>query len=256
MADVTPPVGLASFAAAAISGADPIKTGFQGSFYSLRTALLPFFFIFEPTLLLIDLHGWGEALLVIAAATLAMLVFAAATMGFFLTRSRLWETAALLLVTFTLLRPGYWMDRFVPPYDEASTSRLQEVVDTIPARGRLQVRVEGLSIEGDDVRKTVSVRLDKVGTPAERLAAAGLTLRAAGEDLHVSQVQFGSYAQRLGIEPGFRITAVRVPADRPPSALFYIPALVLLGVVVAAQRARRRARPAASPGVPGQPAVV
>ncbi|MDX1606747.1 MAG: TRAP transporter permease, partial [Candidatus Competibacterales bacterium] len=60
MADVTPPVGLASFAAAAVSGGDPIRTGLVAFFYSLRTALLPFLFIFNTDLLLIDvdfLHG-------------------------------------------------------------------------------------------------------------------------------------------------------------------------------------------------------
>src|SRR3546814_12766917 len=45
MADVTPPVGLASFAAAAISGGDPMRTGLVAFFYSLRTAVLPFLFI-------------------------------------------------------------------------------------------------------------------------------------------------------------------------------------------------------------------
>ena len=48
MADVTPPVGLASYAAAAISGDDPNKTGWQATWYSFRTALLPFVFIFNP----------------------------------------------------------------------------------------------------------------------------------------------------------------------------------------------------------------
>ena len=54
MADVTPPVGLASFAAAAVSGGDPMRTGFVAFFYSLRTALLPFLFIFNTDILLID----------------------------------------------------------------------------------------------------------------------------------------------------------------------------------------------------------
>ena len=53
MADVTPPVGLASYAAAAISGADPNATGWQATWYSFRTALLPFVFIFNPQILLI-----------------------------------------------------------------------------------------------------------------------------------------------------------------------------------------------------------
>ena len=54
MADVTPPVGLASFAAAAVSGGDPIRTGLVAFFYSLRTAALPFLFIFNTELLLIE----------------------------------------------------------------------------------------------------------------------------------------------------------------------------------------------------------
>ena len=54
MADVTPPVGLASFAAAAVSKGDPIKTGVTAFYYSLRTAALPFLFIFNTDLLLID----------------------------------------------------------------------------------------------------------------------------------------------------------------------------------------------------------
>src|SRR3546814_9687286 len=66
MADVTPPVGLASFAAAAISGEDPIKTGLQGTVYSMRTAVLPFVFIFNPQLLLIDIDSTMEGILVVA----------------------------------------------------------------------------------------------------------------------------------------------------------------------------------------------
>ena len=53
MADVTPPVGLASYAAAAISGGDPLRTGLQAIWYSLRTGILPIVFLFNHELLLI-----------------------------------------------------------------------------------------------------------------------------------------------------------------------------------------------------------
>ncbi len=66
MADVTPPVGLASFAAAAISRADPIKTGATAFWYSSRTAILPFMFIFNPQLLMIGIGSWLQLVLVIA----------------------------------------------------------------------------------------------------------------------------------------------------------------------------------------------
>src|SRR3970040_1731097 len=105
MGAITPPVGLATFAAAAISGEDAIKTGLQGSVYALRTVVLPFVFIFNPMLLLIDVRGWFEVLLVFFAATAASLVFAAATLGWFRTRCKWWEIVLLLLATFALFRP-------------------------------------------------------------------------------------------------------------------------------------------------------
>ncbi len=80
MADVTPPVGLASFAAAAVSGGDAIKTGFIAFFYSLRTVALPFVFIFNTDLLLIDVTLW-QGILVFITASIAILAFTAGTMG-------------------------------------------------------------------------------------------------------------------------------------------------------------------------------
>ncbi|MGZ8982026.1 MAG: TRAP transporter permease, partial [Burkholderiaceae bacterium] len=64
MGDITPPVGLASFAGAAIAKVNPIDVGIQGSVYAIRTVVLPFIWIFNPALLLINVHGWFEALLV------------------------------------------------------------------------------------------------------------------------------------------------------------------------------------------------
>jgi TRAP transporter 4TM/12TM fusion protein len=123
MADVTPPVGLASFAAAAVSGGDPIKTGFVAFFYSLRTAALPFLFIFNNQLLLIDV-GWAEGILVFIVATIAMLVFAAATQGWFFDRLKVWEIPLLLLIAFSLFRPGFWMDRIVAPFNDVAPAEI------------------------------------------------------------------------------------------------------------------------------------
>src|SRR4029079_10088588 len=69
MADVTPPVGLASYAAAAISGADPNQTGWQATWYSFRTALLPFVFIFNPQILFIGVATWVDVVMVCISAT-------------------------------------------------------------------------------------------------------------------------------------------------------------------------------------------
>ncbi|MCF8175579.1 MAG: TRAP transporter permease, partial [Burkholderiaceae bacterium] len=109
MADVTPPVGLASYAAAGIARCDPIKTGVTAFGYSIRTAILPFMFIFNTQLLLIGIDSYWHLFLTVSTAILANLMFAAATQGWFITRNKIWEAALLLLVTFTLFRPGYWM---------------------------------------------------------------------------------------------------------------------------------------------------
>ena len=153
MADVTPPVGLASFAAAAISGADPIKTGLVASFYSLRTAVLPFLFIFNTQLLLIGVDSWYELVLQVIIATVAMLIFAAATMNYFLTRSRLWESVALLLIAFALFRPGFFWDRIYPPLLEASRPR-----STRSQKPCRRAAASGLHAEGISSRATRSRR--------------------------------------------------------------------------------------------------
>ncbi len=119
LADDTPPVAMAAFAAAAISGGDPIKTGIQGFFYDIRTAILPFLFIFNTELLMIGIESWYHLLITIVTAIMAMMLFAAGTQGYFLSKSKLWESLALILVAFTLFRPGYWMDQITPPLTSA-----------------------------------------------------------------------------------------------------------------------------------------
>src|SRR6056297_1594187 len=144
MADVTPPVGLASFAAAAVSGGDPIRTGVVAFFYSLRTAALPFLFIFNTELLLIDVT-WVQGIFVFVVATIAMLLFAAATQGWFLARNRFYETAALLLIAFTLFRPGFWMDMVYPPYNEVDPTEIADAAAATPVGEDLRLRVAGLN---------------------------------------------------------------------------------------------------------------
>jgi hypothetical protein len=242
MADVTPPVGLASFAAAAISRADPIKTGITAFFYSMRTALLPFLFIFNTQLLMIGITGPLHLVLVIASALVAMLVFAAATQGYFLVRSRWWETIALLLVTFTLFRPGYWWDQIYPPYEERPGRELMALVEAAPAGERKRVWVEGINLDGREVRKGVLLPLGDPGPARERLRRTGLTVMTVGENVQIAAVAFGSQAERLGLEQGFRITSIEMPADRPVKEWMFVPALLLLGVVMALQRRRMRVK--------------
>ena len=107
MADVTPPVGLASYAAAAISRADPIKTGIQAFWYSLRTGILPIVFIFNNELLLIGIDSLWHGLLVVSTSLIAILVFTSATQGWFINKLRWYEIIIFIVIAMSLFRPGY-----------------------------------------------------------------------------------------------------------------------------------------------------
>ena len=110
LADDTPPVGLAAYAASAISRADPIATGVQGFIYDLRTAILPFMFFFNPELLLINVGSWYYAGWVIVTALVGMLGFVAATQGYLKIRMYWYERLLMLVGALLLLKPGSWTD--------------------------------------------------------------------------------------------------------------------------------------------------
>ncbi len=105
LADDTPPVGLAAYAASAIARSNPIPTGLQSFAYDLRTAILPFMFIFNPRLLLIGVDSWWQAAWVALSGVAAMFAFAGATLGFLAARNRWYETLLLLLSAAVVLRP-------------------------------------------------------------------------------------------------------------------------------------------------------
>ncbi len=242
MADVTPPVGLASYAAAGIAKSDPIKTGFTAFGYSARTAILPFMFIFNTELLLIGITSTWHLILTIATATIASMMFAAATQGFFVTRNRVHESILLLLVTFTLFRPGFWMDMLYPPFEEVPPTELTRLVEEAPRNGNLRVWIEGLTLEGQEISKGVLLPLGEPAANArERLGKMGLTVMALGEDVQVAAVRFGSQAEKLGLEQGFTITTIELPSgERPTKEWMFIPAFILLGLVWFMQKARAR----------------
>lgn len=241
LADDTPPVGLAAFAAAAISKGDPIRTGLQGFMYDIRTAILPFLFIFNTELLMIGIQGPLHLLGTIVAAVLAMLIFAAATQGYFVAKSRYWESFALLLVAFTLFRPGYWMDMLYAPTVDKPGTEILRVSEALPKGGMLTFRVSGVNVDGDDVDKLVTLPMGAPAKGADRVAALGMEVRVDGGKAIIDNVGFGRAAQKAGVDLDFEILKVRLKADRPAKQLFYIPGLALLGLVVMLQRRRRAA---------------
>lgn len=239
LADDTPPVGLAAFAAAGISGGDPIRTGIQGFGYDIRTAILPFIFIFNNELLIIGVANWFHLIVVIVSAVIAMMVFGAATQFYFLTKNRIWETVVLLLVAFTLLRPGFWWDMVFPPLLEESAAKLEQVVKTMESGSQLIIEVKGEDLNGKPYQKTVMLPVGGEATGAERLNAIGFEIRTEEGKSLIDNVVFSSAAEKAGIDFDQEILNVKLPNKRLPKQLMFIPALLLLAMIYFIQKGRR-----------------
>ncbi|GED21127.1 TRAP transporter permease [Halomonas halmophila] len=238
MADVTPPVGLASFAAAAVSGGEPIRTGFQAFYYSLRTAALPFLFIFNTDLLLIDVSPL-QGLLVFVVATIAMLIFAAATQGFMIARNRWYESILLLLVAFTLFRPGFWMDMLDPPYRQVPPAQFAQALGSADPSSTLRIQISGLDAYGEPMTTYRTVPVPEGDTSEARMSNLGLELRTDDGATVVDMVTYGSQAAKLGFDFDQRITKIQAPVDGLAKEWMWIPAFLVFALVVWLQRRRR-----------------
>jgi hypothetical protein len=246
MADVTPPVGLASFAAAAVSGGDAIKTGFTAFFYSLRTVALPFVFIFNTDLLWYDVT-WYQGLLVAVIGVIAVLAFTAGTMGQFVTKSRLYESVALVLIAFILFRPDFFMNRIQPPFEVVEPAKVSDAFGRIGAGHEIRLNISGPDFDTGSIKETTLVLTagNEQGGEA-RLAAQGLTILDEDGMAKLDEPMPGTpFFEMLGgfdfyADEPVHITHAEVKADQLPKDLIYIPGLLLLGLVYMLQRARVR----------------
>jgi TRAP transporter 4TM/12TM fusion protein len=246
LADDTPPVGLAAFAASAISGGDPIKTGLQGFAYDIRTALLPFLFLFNTELLLIDVSP-AKAVFVFAIAVIAMMLFAAATQHYFFVRNRIWETIALLLIAFTLFRPGFWLDMVAAPFDDRPGTEITALAGKEPADGNLRIRIAGPDFTETDVvnRMSMILPLGAAGDGAQRLEKLGLLVTKEDGKAKLEEPLSGTELEHLGRKFDFygddpvTVTVVMMPTERMAKEVFYLPAALVLVLIVLLQRRRR-----------------
>lgn len=250
LADDTPPVGLAAYAAAAISRGDPIKTGVVGFSYDIRTALLPFMFIFNTDLLLINV-GPLKAVFVFFVSLVAMLVFAAVTQGYFIAKSRKWESAVMLVIVFLLFRPDFWLDQWKDKYTDYTGMAAIEALGTLPTGTTARLTVSAPDFDTAIVGSTtVTITPEADGDGLERLDAVGLTVLENDGLLQLEEPFPGTpYFDRLandydfyGDEPAV-LALVQVENDRPPKELFFIPAFILLAMIVGLQ-SRRSTQPA------------
>lgn len=240
MSGNTPPVAVDAYAAAAIARSRPFKTCMQAFYYSMRTMLLPFIFVFNTQLLLIDIGSIWELAVVVGTSVVAMLLFVAATQRFFLVRTSLLETFVFLLVSFSLLLPGFWLDKVYPPFRSVDPIELLDRVAEQPEGSVIRLWVSGERFGGDSVTKVVVFQL---GAPnadgAERLLeAAGFAVAADDDKMLVEDLTFNGPAQQQGMDYGWQIDSLEEPTLRPSKYWIYAFALLLLAPFLMSQRRR------------------
>jgi len=227
MADVTPPVGLASYAAAAISKADPIKTGIQAFWYELRTAILPVVFIFNNELLLIGIKIFWHGLMVITTSLIAKLVNSAATQGWFINKLRRYEIIIFILISLTLFRPDYVLDKFYPNYEYAQLqiNNLQ-FINLKPDRD-VHIRVTRRTEYGDRYKLFI-INKDSFKENYS-LEEYGINLADKEGRMTVDTLKWNGLAKKSGVETGDVISEFKTEIlDRPNKAIVYPFALLLL----------------------------
>lgn len=236
MADVTPPVALSAYAAAGISKGDPMKTGFQAFFYSIRTAILPFVFIFNLDLLLLDVSSFWEASLIFIASLAGILAFTSLTFRWMFARLNFVQMGLLLIVCCLCFRPDFFMERVSPSFLPLEAGQLVKGV-----KGE-ELRLKFYS-QRDEASKWVTIKMadekkPKVLTEAhkqglitlKRLGVTGMPNEKGGID--VANLNFFGLAKKAGMNYGDAIEQVELAnPDRLSAKWFYLPAFALLLLV-------------------------
>ena len=241
MADATPPVALAAFAAAGISGGDPFKTGIQGFYYEMRTAVLPFVFLYNPEILLINIQSTGHLIWVLFTAILACMAFACATQAFMFTCARWWEVTLLLTAMLFLFRPDLPQNYLYPPYQTLSAAEVLRPVDELKKGDIMRLYVSTDFGEGK-VKKQVLALPVEGETVEQKLESAGLALEWEGDTLVVEDILVDSRVEKLGVnmDDPTEVLGVEVPSVRPAKELFSLPGVLIMAFVVIVQLRRKR----------------
>ena len=225
MADVTPPVGLASYAAAGISGGDPLKTGVQAFWYSLRTGVLPIVFLFNHELLLIGIENIWHALLVIVTSLIGILVFTAATQRWFFNKLRWYEIIVFLVISISFLSPDFVLNKFYPKYNYENFENINSI--NLEPNREVHLKVTRLSEYGE--RYKLFVIKKNSFEKKFNLKDYGVNLIKEENKIIVDTLEWNGLAKKQGLEMGDIISEFKIEnLDRPNKAIVYPFAAILL----------------------------
>ncbi len=227
MADVTPPVGLASYAAAGISGGDPLRTGVQAFWYSLRTGILPIVFLFNHELLLIGIENIWHGLTVIVTSLIGILVFTSATQGWFINKLKWYEIIIFLVISISLLSPEFALNKFYPKYNYKDITQINSA--KFDSKKEIQIKTTRPSLYGD--RYKLFVISNNTFETQFTLEDYGITLLKQDDKIIVDNLKWNGQAKKSGFEMGDYITEFKIEnSERPSKNIVYPIAILLLAL--------------------------
>ena len=227
MADVTPPVGLASYAAAAISGGDPLRTGAQAFWYSLRTGILPIVFLFNSELLLIGIESIWHGLMVIATSLIGILVFTSATQGWFINKLRWYEIIIFLIISISLLSPEFILNKFYPKYNYLSIEEINK--KQFDYNKEIRIKITRLTEYGERYKLFV---IEKNSFDENfSLDDYGMSLVIEDNKTTIDTLKWNGIAKKSGLDMGDIINEFKIEnQNRPKKEIIYPIALILLSI--------------------------
>ena len=227
MADVTPPVGLASYAAAAISGGDPLRTGAQAFWYSLRTGILPIVFLFNSELLLIGIESIWHGLMVIATSLIGILVFTSATQGWFINKLRWYEIVIFLIISISLLSPEFILNKFYPKYNYLSIEEINK--KQFDYNKEIRIKITRLTEYGERYKLFV---IEKNSFDENfSLNDYGMSLVVEDNKTIIDTLTWNGIAKKSGLDMGDIINEFKIEnQNRPKKEIIYPIALILLSI--------------------------
>ena len=224
MADVTPPVGLASYAAAAISGGDPLRTGVQAFWYSLRTGILPIVFLFNHELLLIGIENIWHALIVIVTSLAGILVFTSATQGWFITKLRWYEVIVFLFISISLLSPEFVLNKFYPKYNYVDINNVNKI--KLDPKKEVQLKVTRITEYGE--RYKLFVIKKNTFQEEYNIEEYGMSIIKENEKFIIDTLKWNGDAKKSGFEMGDYVSEFKVENDDRPSKIIIYPLAIFL----------------------------
>ncbi len=227
MADVTPPVGLASYAAAAISGGDPLRTGAQAFWYSLRTGILPIVFLFNSELLLIGIESIWHGLMVIATSLIGILVFTSATQGWFINKLRWYEIIIFLIISISLLSPEFILNKFYPKYNYLSIEEINK--KQFDYNKEIRIKITRLTEYGERYKLFV---IEKNSFDENfSLDDYGMSLVVEDNKTIIDTLKWNGIAKKSGLDMGDIINEFKIEnQNRPKKEIIYPIALIFLSI--------------------------